>query len=59
LLRGSRYGFLLALLTVPDDAIPGLVAERAALRAELRQLSENAMVRLDNETRKPPDLHDG
>ena len=47
------------LLTVPDDAIPGLVAERAALRAELRQLSENAVVRVDDETRKPPGLHDG
>jgi hypothetical protein len=47
------------LLTVPDDAIPGLVAERAALRAELRQLSENAAVRLDDETRKPPGPHDG
>ena len=47
------------LLTAPEDAIPGLVAERAALRAELRQLTENAAVRLDDETRKPPGLHDG
>jgi hypothetical protein len=47
------------LLTAPDGAIPGLVAERAALRAELQELTEDAVVRLDEETRRRPSVHDG
>jgi len=58
-LKGAIARLTRTLLTAPDEAIPGLVAERAALRIELRQLSENAVVRLDDETRKPPGLHDG
>jgi hypothetical protein len=34
---------------VPDGAIPGLIAERAALRAELQELTDDAMMRLDEE----------
>jgi hypothetical protein len=58
ILREAIARLTRTLLTAPDDAIPGLVAERAVLRAELQQLSENAVVRLDDETRKLPGFHD-
>jgi hypothetical protein len=39
-LQGAIDRLTRALLTAADDVIPGLVSERAALRAELRELRE-------------------
>jgi hypothetical protein len=48
-LKGAIARLTRNLLTVPDGAIPGLIAERAALRAELQELTDDAMMRLDEE----------
>jgi hypothetical protein len=57
-LRGAIDRLTRALLTVSDDVIPELVSERAALRAELRELRQAAagVVFLDEERarRAPP-----
>ena len=48
-LKGAIARLTRTLLTAPDGAIPGLVAERAVLRAELQELTDDAMMRVDDE----------
>jgi hypothetical protein len=58
-LKGAIARLTRTLLTAPDGAIPGLVAERAALRAELQELTEDAVVHLDDErTRQCPSVRE-
>jgi hypothetical protein len=50
-LKGAIACLTRTLLTAPDDAILGLVAERAALRAELQELTDGMMRSDDKRTR--------